>query len=558
MLALAAVAAGSWWLAGLAAASALLVIGVSGMRAAPPERPSPATLDVASTPAALPVRAPLMRVPPSVDASSVVGTLFEASRERLDAIAAHLWLEDPPTATLRLVASAGPRTPAASPVSTDDPVLGVAVTSGNAVFEAFSRLQEGGTESVLWRFAVPVSVNDSRGAAAIDVSCPPTETPDAESLREITAALRGSLAAALALHVAEGQAETAAILLETARELSARLRSEEVLAVALDRAMELSSAVTGSILLPDAEGLLTIVASRGLPAEVVAGTRVRAGEGIAGWVHASGEPLLVEDLPGRPSSRRHGVRFAICAPIRDGGEAMGVISVGAHAYPARFTDTQVRAVAAIGAQTAIALANAHAAERSRELFLSSLEALALVLETKDPYSLGAAGRVSTLVLAIADALGLSSDEKQSLQVAALLHDVGMGIAAGSIGSTKRQLSTVERGLLRAHPAAAADVLRQIPALEAVVPIVYHHHEHFDGGGYSEGLTGEEIPLGSRVLAVADALVAMTGERSYRPPMSVEGALNELNAKSGSQFDPEVVEAVTRLLNENPELAFANR
>jgi HD-GYP domain-containing protein (c-di-GMP phosphodiesterase class II) len=153
---------------------------------------------------------------------------------------------------------------------------------------------------------------------------------------------------------------------------------------------------------------------------------------------------------------------------------------------------------------------------------------------------------------------LEPTDLQSLHVAAILHDIGMGMAAGSLGASSRPLSTIDWGLLRAHPRVAAEVLSQLPALEAVVPIVYHHHEHFDGHGYDGGLAGEEIPLGSRILAVVDAYVSMTGERPYRRASTPKEALNELNAKSGSQFDPEVVQSLQRLLTENPDLAFAAR
>jgi HD-GYP domain-containing protein (c-di-GMP phosphodiesterase class II) len=275
-------------------------------------------------------------------------------------------------------------------------------------------------------------------------------------------------------------------------------------------------------------------------------------------VFASGQSMLVEDLPGRPSSRRHGVRSAICVPVRDEHGTMGVISVGSRAYPARFTDGHTKALEALGAQTAVALRNASALSRSRDLYLSSLQALAVALETKDPYSIGAAGRVTDIVLALGEWMRLESTELQSLHVAAILHDIGMGMAAGPLGASSRPLSTIDRGMLRAHPRVAAEVLSQLPALEAVVPIVYHHHEHFDGHGYDGGLAGEAIPLGSRILAVVDAYVAMTGERPYRRALPPREALDELNAKSGTQFDPEVVEALKRLLTENPDLALAAR
>jgi len=146
----------------------------------------------------------------------------------------------------------------------------------------------------------------------------------------------------------------------------------------------------------------------------------------------------------------------------------------------------------------------------------------------------------------------------SLRIAAILHDVGMGLATGSVGATDRPLSTVDRGLVRAHPKVASDVMLQVPSLEGLAPVVRHHHERFDGDGYDTGLSGASIPMGSRILAVADAFVAITSPRPYREALATQEALEELNATSGSQFDPEVVETFVRLLAERPDLAFADR
>jgi HD-GYP domain-containing protein (c-di-GMP phosphodiesterase class II) len=103
-------------------------------------------------------------------------------------------------------------------------------------------------------------------------------------------------------------------------------------------------------------------------------------------------------------------------------------------------------------------------------------------------------------------------------------------------------------MLAMHPSVAADILSQAPALRGVVPIVFHHHEHFDGNGYSGGVSGESIPYGARILAVADAFVAMTSDRPYRRALSTRQALAELTDEAGTQFDPVVVEALVDLVD----------
>jgi HD-GYP domain-containing protein (c-di-GMP phosphodiesterase class II) len=195
-------------------------------------------------------------------------------------------------------------------------------------------------------------------------------------------------------------------------------------------------------------------------------------------------------------------------------------------------------------------------QSSSELYFATLTALSVALETKDPYARGGTGRVVDTVMAMAEVMRLTDIERHALNVAALLHDIGMGLAGGPIGATARPLSIVERGMLKAHPVVAAEVLADVPALREVVPIVYHHHEWYDGHGYVGGLAGEAIPLGSRILAVADAFVAMTSERPYRRAMTVAQALTELTSKAGSQFDPEVVAALRQALDAHPDLATA--
>jgi HD-GYP domain-containing protein (c-di-GMP phosphodiesterase class II) len=283
---------------------------------------------------------------------------------------------------------------------------------------------------------------------------------------------------------------------------------------------------------------------------------VSKGEGIAGTVYSSSSPLLIEDLPGRAGERRHGVQSSVSIPITDEQGTLGVINVGARAFPARLTDAYVRALELLGSQTALAMRTVHAAERSWDSYLENLQALATALEFDDPYRRGSSERIAALSVALADEMGLSGEDIVSLRIAAILHDVGMGFATGSVGASDRPLSTVDRGLVRAHPKVAFDVMQQVPSLESLAPVVRHHHERFDGDGYDTGLSGASIPLGSRVLAVTDAFVAMTSARPYREALSVEAALSELNDGSGAQFDPQVVEAFVTLLSRRPELSEA--
>jgi hypothetical protein len=547
LLALTAAFTHLWWLAaiaaGVAAASALV-----GARVHPslPSHETPAR-DVAAETTG----------PVTVEPHDVVHALLRASSAVASVVSAHLWLRDPATATYRLVAAAGSMRPSAQPLPLDDPSVRAVTATGGSSLEPVVKLSHGsGSGSdTLWRFAFPVCGGSAEGIAAVDIES--LERPPTLALESAVLGVHGALSTALALHIARSEALQAANLLEAAHELSRRLRPEEVADRALERGMALSGAVSGSVMLAGVDGALTIQTSRGIPDDVIASTAVAPGEGIAGWVFSSGKPLLVEDLPGGDGTRRRGVRSAVSVPIADEDGILGVLNVGSRQFPARFTDEHLRALETLGRLTAVALRNASAMQSASELYFATLTALAVALETKDPYARGATGRVADTVMAIADQMRVDDVDRHALNIAALLHDIGMGMAGGPIGGTARPLSTVEQGMLKAHPVVAAEVLADVPALREVVPIVYHHHEWFDGHGYVGGLAGEAIPPGSRILAVADAFVAMTSERPYRRAMAVGDALEELTDKAGTQFDPEVVAALRRALDARPDLITAS-
>jgi HD-GYP domain-containing protein (c-di-GMP phosphodiesterase class II) len=543
VLALAAALSRVWWLAAAAAGLA----GAVAIFARPSE-----SVSVSSPEEVLAGYEPAIVLPATPDAEEVVRSVFKAAAHRVNAVSAHLWLQDPATATLRLVAASGERLPASTPLSLDDPFIEGVVSRGVSTLEAFLSLTEGAASTRLWRYAFLVSGSPAAGICCVDVES--AVRPNPGSFQALESTLRAACATALALHVARDEALRAANLIDAAYELSRRLEPAEVVRVALDRAVVLSSAVSGSIMLTSDDGeTLRIAESVGLPDEVVQGTVVRPGEGIAGWVFSSGRPLLVEDLPNAAGSRRRGVCSSVSVPIADEDGSLGVLNVGSREFPARFTDEHLRALEILGRQTAVALRNARAVDSSTDLYFATLTALSVALETKDPYARGTTGRVVGLVNAIASGMGLSAVDSHALNVAAILHDIGMGVAGGPIGMSARPLSTVERGMLKAHPVIAAEILADVPALREVVPIVYHHHEWYDGHGYVGGLAGETIPLGSRILAVADAFVAMTSERPYRRALSVSAALGEMVSKAESQFDPVVVEVLRRELEEHPEL-----
>ncbi len=156
-------------------------------------------------------------------------------------------------------------------------------------------------------------------------------------------------------------------------------------------------------------------------------------------------------------------------------------------------------------------------------------------------------RCSWYALQLANELDLSDEERSTVGIATLLHDIGNLSIPGAILGKRGSLTTSERDEIRRHSSAGLRILAGLPSLAPAAPAILHHHEHFDGSGYPDGLEGHHIPLASRIVLVVDAFDAMTTDRPYRRALSIEEATNELQRNAGSQFDPMVVEAFLRLL-----------
>ncbi len=177
----------------------------------------------------------------------------------------------------------------------------------------------------------------------------------------------------------------------------------------------------------------------------------------------------------------------------------------------------------------------------KNTYMETVKALVVALEAKDPYTKGHSERVSQLSEKIGRLLKLGEEDLEKLRYAGVLHDIGKIGTAKYILRKPGKLSEEEYSRVKRHPETGALILREIKLLENVIPAVFHHHEQYDGSGYADGFSGEEIPLLARILSVADSYDAMTSPRPYRPAMTNELASQELLSCSGTQFDPKIVE-----------------
>lgn len=234
-------------------------------------------------------------------------------------------------------------------------------------------------------------------------------------------------------------------------------------------------------------------------------------------------------------------------PVAVKGELRGAILV-ANKRSGPFTDEDTQLLLSVGQHAGIALENRRLHAQLAEAYLSTIAVMADAIEAKDPYTRGHCEEVATLAVRVAESMGWKGDDLEQMHYAALLHDVGkIGIPDGILLKPGRLLPE-EFQIIRRHPAIGRDLVSRVPRLLEVAPLILHHHERFDGAGYPDGLYGEDIPLGSRILGVVDALNAMTTPRPYRSPVSMLEAVEELRRCAGSQFDPQIVSLVATLLS----------
>jgi HD-GYP domain-containing protein (c-di-GMP phosphodiesterase class II) len=188
-------------------------------------------------------------------------------------------------------------------------------------------------------------------------------------------------------------------------------------------------------------------------------------------------------------------------------------------------------------------------EQLRQSYLESTRALVAAVEARDPYTHDHSQRVGHYAKTIAIRLNLSQREISRIETAAILHDIGkIGIPDSILRKTEKLLPD-EFDVIRGHPSIGVKILGHTTYLRRELPIILHHHEQFDGSGYPDGLVGEKIPIGARVLAAADALDAMLSRRAYRPALTMREARGELERHRGTQFDPTVVDVLLDWLDE---------
>jgi putative nucleotidyltransferase with HDIG domain len=195
----------------------------------------------------------------------------------------------------------------------------------------------------------------------------------------------------------------------------------------------------------------------------------------------------------------------------------------------------------------------HAKDQLEHAEIDTITTLILTEEAKDPYMRGHSKRVTRCAVELMEELGLPEKEHKIIERAGILHDLGKIGISDAILNKPDKLSEEEWAILRKHPQRAVEILEPLKFLSEEKEMICHHHERYDGKGYPDGLKGENIPMGARILAIADTFDAMNSERAYRKPLPEDVIIAELKNASGNQLDPCIVAVFLDLLKKKPSL-----
>ena len=266
------------------------------------------------------------------------------------------------------------------------------------------------------------------------------------------------------------------------------------------------------------------------------------------------DPLLTGALAGRQAETHLGPDLlglgAKAAALAGGGAAvLGVARVREQ----RFDEAERALLEAVAESTGHSLARGRLARERDELFnrleqtnVGIAAALAAALEAKDHYTADHARSIADLAVLVGVKMGMTLTQVRDLRLGAILHDIGKIAVPDAILNKPGALTPEEFEIVKTHADVGEQILAPVPFLEDVRRIVRHDHERWDGEGYPDGLRGEDIPLGSRIVFVVDAFHAMTSDRPYRRAMDEDEAVGRLREGAGSQFDPAVVDAFVRV------------
>lgn len=344
-------------------------------------------------------------------------------------------------------------------------------------------------------------------------------------------------------------------LLEVSKVMILTTDLDDLLNIIMEISMNLLHADSGSLMLTDRD-------TSYLRIKIIKGARedfnpeeftVSIGEGIAGQVASDGNPQIVHKgdplLSGKKVIYKDEVCSTVSVPLKIQDMITGVLNLNSTKDYFRFSTRDVDILSAFASQSSLAIEKSRLYDELIETNLRTMQSLAHAIDARDSYTAGHSQQTTGYVIKIARKVKLSEYDVKLLEYASLLHDIGKIGISDEILKKPSQLSGDEFEYIKKHVKIGANIIQPVEFLRRVVPFIYYHHERYDGTGYPDGLKGEEIPIGARILTVVDSYGAMTSDRPYRKALSEEEAVAELIKWSGSQFDPEVISAFLEIVEE---------
>lgn len=305
------------------------------------------------------------------------------------------------------------------------------------------------------------------------------------------------------------------------------------------------------MLFDDRSKEMTIRSSIGLSEEVIKETRLTRGEGISGWVAGKKRPLLVEDIETDSTVKKknapsYSSKSFLCVPVNLDDKTIGVMNFNNKTDGSAFAMKDLYLASVISDRIANIIGKVHENVITNDefkLFAKGLEALSSAEKQYKKKN----GQISDLVMTMMQNLKKDENEIKLALYSSKLYDLGITQIDENILSKSGSLSEIEAKIIKTHPFPGVKLIDSVEYNDTVKKIILHHHERYDGAGYPSGLKGENIPFISRVLAVADSYTAMVSDRPYRKAVSRKTALKQIQAGSGTHFDPVVVDAFTRVV-----------
>lgn len=344
-------------------------------------------------------------------------------------------------------------------------------------------------------------------------------------------------------------------LYEVGKSITSTLHLDEVLALITKKAANIMDASACSLRLLDNSGQeLMLRSSYGFQHQRFRKikSRLRIGESIAGRVVANRKPCVINDLRTVKHYkyplmvRQKGLRSLITVPLVQKDKVIGVLSIY-NTKVGRYTNEDVRLLSMFASQAAIAIENAKLFEQAEMGYLNTIRTLSNIIDAKDSQTYGHSERVMQHCMDVAKEFKLSHRDKENLKYASLLHDIGkIGVDVGILRKPSK-LNKEEWKIMAMHPVVGSGIVKQIGFLDALAPIILHHHERYDGKGYPSKLKRDKICLAARILSVADAYESMVSDRPYRKALSNKKARQELLRGAGTQFDPKIVKLFLKTL-----------